>query len=523
MPTLSLCVICKNEEKNIVNLLESVKGDLFDEVVITDTGSNDKTLDILAEYQKSGKFRSFKIEHFPWIDDFSAARNYGFSKATCEYIQWLDSDDVILPIDYQKLLTLKPKLNDSPIWLCKYEYAHDEFGKSICSFFRERIVRRDLNLQWQEPIHEYIPLNASYKKTDIEIHHYKVHVSSQRNINLLEKIVEKKPDSARNLFYLGKEYFDCGVVDKGFETLAKFVTLPDAWSENKYSAYVRMATYKKNKREYKDATHFAVMAIDEDPLKAEVYCLLGDMSMDQKQHNKAIHWYKIAANMGRSEDSLDVVEPKYHTWLPNLQLCLAYNEKGDVLKAAIHNEIALSFRPEDSRLVSNRNIFKHHLKDKFPKHLGTTEASFFVEPIIKKDEPKEHIKFDKRIGWYAPNYMEAGTIRIRVLNVAKKLKEMGYSSELYFPENEHNYDIIVVGKTFGQRDFDLIKKWKEKGKKVVCDLSEDILQFYLVKEIIAECDMVVCCSEELRKRVLAVNKNAILIEDATEYSVSEVA
>lgn len=523
MSTLSLCVICKNEEKNIVNLLESVKGDLFDEVVITDTGSTDKTLPTLAEYQKSNKFKSFKTEHFPWVHDFSAARNYSFSKATSEYIMWLDSDDVILAEDYKKLVKLKETLNNAPIWLCKYEYAHDEFGKSICSFYRERIVRRDLNLQWQEPIHEYLPLVAHYIKTDIEVHHYKIHVSSQRNITLLEKIVEKNPNAARNVFYLGKEYFDCGQTDKGYETLCRFVEMPDAWSENKFSAYVRMSSYRKNRKEFSGAFQHAHQAVAVDPLKAEVYCLLGDLCMEQRNLLGATHWYTIASNMGRSEDSLDVVEPKYYTWLPHLQLCLIYNERGDVSKAAIHNEIALTFRAEDPRLLNNKKIFKEHLKHLYPRHLFTTGESYYA-PWAKEDhkemkEEKVRARFDKYIGWYAPNFIDAGTIRIRVLNVAKKLKDLGYKSELYTQENEDKYDIIVAGKSYSPADLTLVQKWKSKGKKVICDLSEDILQFPFVKEILSECNMVVCCSEELRKRVLPVNTNAILIEDATEFEV----
>ena len=520
MSTLSLCVICKNEEKNIQNLLESVKGDLFDEVVITDTGSSDRTIDILAEYKTSKKFKNFKIEHFAWVDDFSAARNYSFSKATSDYIMWLDSDDTILPEDYKKLKNLKNNLSDSPIWLCKYEYAHDEFGKSICSFYRERIVKRDLNLKWQEPIHEYLPLSAKYTKTDIEVHHYKIHVSSQRNINLLEKIVEKNPNSARNVFYLGKEYFDCGITDKGYETLSRFVDMPDAWNENKFSAYVRMSIYRKNRKEFVDAFHHAHQAIEVDPLKAEAYCLLGDLCMEQRNLQRAIHWYTVAANMGRSEESLDVVEPKYHTWLPNLQLCLIYNELGSVSKAAVHNEIALSFRPEDPRLKSNKKIFKEHLKHLYPRHLFTTGESYYApwarESLEEIRESKKSKEFSKSIGWYAPNYVDAGTIRIRVLNVSKKLKELGYNSEIYIQENEDKYDIIVAGKSYSPADLELIRKWKSKGKKVVCDLSEDIIQFPFVKEILSESDMVVCCSEELRKRVLPFNKNSILIEDALE-------
>ena len=139
MNTLSLCLICKNEENNIKRLLDSVRGNLFDEIIIVDTGSTDRTVEVAKKYTD-------KIFFFKWINDFSAARNHSFSKATSSHILWLDSDDVVKPADYQKLLNLKGRLHESDIWLFKYEYAHDEFGNSICSFFRERIVKRFVSI-----------------------------------------------------------------------------------------------------------------------------------------------------------------------------------------------------------------------------------------------------------------------------------------------------------------------------------------------------------------------------------------
>jgi glycosyltransferase involved in cell wall biosynthesis len=86
-------MICKNESTTIGNLLDSIQGDLFDQIVVCDTGSTDKTLEVLRQYP-------LQIEHFKWVDDFSAARNYVFSKANTDYIMWLDADDYITPKDY---------------------------------------------------------------------------------------------------------------------------------------------------------------------------------------------------------------------------------------------------------------------------------------------------------------------------------------------------------------------------------------------------------------------------------------
>lgn len=83
-------------------LLEST-AHLVDEIIVLDTGSQDRTKEVAAKY-------GAKVFDFDWIDDFSAARNEAFAKATQEYILWLDADDVLLPEDQEKFLELKRTL-----------------------------------------------------------------------------------------------------------------------------------------------------------------------------------------------------------------------------------------------------------------------------------------------------------------------------------------------------------------------------------------------------------------------------
>ena len=77
MVTVSLCMIVKNEEKHLPRCLDSVR-DLVDEIVIADTGSTDRTVEIARRYTE-------QVYGFPWRDDFAAARNFSFSKASMEY------------------------------------------------------------------------------------------------------------------------------------------------------------------------------------------------------------------------------------------------------------------------------------------------------------------------------------------------------------------------------------------------------------------------------------------------------
>lgn len=85
--TLSLCIICKDEERNIKCCLDSIDN-LVDEIVIVDTGSLDKTIDI-------AKYYTDKIYKFNWTNNFSDARNFSLEKATSDWILILDCDEIL--------------------------------------------------------------------------------------------------------------------------------------------------------------------------------------------------------------------------------------------------------------------------------------------------------------------------------------------------------------------------------------------------------------------------------------------
>ena len=92
---ISVCIIAKNEEKYIEECLRSISGYGF-EIVVTDTGSTDRTKEIASRYTD-------KIYDFEWINDFSAARNFCASKASNNWILSLDCDEVVNSIDIEEL------------------------------------------------------------------------------------------------------------------------------------------------------------------------------------------------------------------------------------------------------------------------------------------------------------------------------------------------------------------------------------------------------------------------------------
>ena len=343
---LSVALIVKNEEKVLARCLESIK-DLVSEIIIVDTGSTDTTKDIALKYTN-------KIYDFKWINDFSAARNFSFDKCTKDWIIWLDADDVIKENDKEKIRKLD--FSDKEIILCKYEYAHDEYDNSTLSFKRERIIKRSLNLRWEQPIHEYLPLNGKIYQTDIEIHHYKQANNSERNLNILQDIIKKNPNDSRLQYYLGKELYDFGKFDDAKKWLKKFVNNPLSWWEDKYSAYLKLAeiSFKDDELKFKK---YVFECINLEERKAEAYFLLGRFYESKNSYVKAIQWYKHCLNVDFPSDLNSSLLIEQYTWAPALQLCVCYNYVGDIEKANYYNDLVLKYRPNDSRALHNKNIF----------------------------------------------------------------------------------------------------------------------------------------------------------------------
>lgn len=92
---LSVCIITKNEEKNIERCLACLKPYGF-EIIVADTGSTDSTKEIALQYTD-------KVYDFEWCNDFAAARNFAVSKAFNSYVMSIDSDEFVESLDTEKL------------------------------------------------------------------------------------------------------------------------------------------------------------------------------------------------------------------------------------------------------------------------------------------------------------------------------------------------------------------------------------------------------------------------------------
>lgn len=146
MSTISLCIIVKNEEIHIARCLNSV-AELVDEIIIVDTGSTDRTIEIVSNYTR-------KVYSYPWKDDFADARNYSFSHASMDYCMWMDADDILEEAEKDKFLQLKYSISpDTDMVMMKYNTSFDEAGKPSFFLFSGKVDQKQwgISLDWSSP------------------------------------------------------------------------------------------------------------------------------------------------------------------------------------------------------------------------------------------------------------------------------------------------------------------------------------------------------------------------------------
>jgi glycosyltransferase involved in cell wall biosynthesis len=207
---VSLTMIVRDEAANLATCLNSVR-DLIDDLVVVDTGSTDRTVEIATGF-------GARIVSFPWRDDFAAARNAGLDAAEGEWVFWLDADECLDPPDREKARRLFADLKaENAAYLMRQLSPSDEPGGATTAVDQVRLFRRRPDIRWEYRIHEQILLSvrrtrADVRATDIVIAHRGYHTAAirdlklARNTRLLELAHREQPDDLILAFNLAWVY-----------------------------------------------------------------------------------------------------------------------------------------------------------------------------------------------------------------------------------------------------------------------------------------------------------------------------
>lgn len=356
MSTLSLCMIVKDEEAVLGRCLDSIK-EAVDEIIIVDTGSQDKTKEIAAIYTN-------RIYDFPWRDDFAAARNFSFSKANMDYILWLDADDVLTEENKVALIHLKQQIT-ADVVMMQYQTAFDEDGVPTFSYYRERIIKRTVPHIWKGRVHEAIEVSGQYQYSDIAIQHQSIKTTySDRNLRIYEtQLAENEPLSPRDTFYYGRELYYHRHYLRAVEVLLGFLNEEKGWVENKIEACRILSYCYSELMEPQKALDALLATFRYDSPRAEVCCEIGNIWLHVPEYQIAAYWYELALHAPRKDQAGGFVDENSHGYLPCIQLCVCYDRLGNLELAETYNNMAGKFRPHAQAYLENVKYFHKRNSD----------------------------------------------------------------------------------------------------------------------------------------------------------------
>lgn len=208
---LSICMIVRDEEKFLDSCLKSLKP-LTDsgvaELIIVDTGSIDKTIDIAKKYTD-------KIYFKKWENNFSEARNYSISLAKGEYIFIMDADQDMEEKEVNKLIKLFS--NEDYKKYNTYSLIYKNFTVEDLSLYTlfslNLIFKNDGTFRYEGKVHNQPIYKEPVKNLDIYMNHYGYIMTKDikekkfnRTATLLKKELEKDPNNIYYRYQLSRSY-----------------------------------------------------------------------------------------------------------------------------------------------------------------------------------------------------------------------------------------------------------------------------------------------------------------------------
>jgi glycosyltransferase involved in cell wall biosynthesis len=343
-PTISLCLIAKNEAHNLGPLLASVRG-CFDEIHLTDTGSTDNTLEFIEKINDqidSGStvwagLPKIQVHHFDWVNDFSAARNYAFSFAKTEYVMWLDCDDELANreafIEWRDTV-----MHSAHYWIALYNYAFSADGKIECQFVRERVIKNNFGFKWRYFVHEGIVQTEGKhfwpnKANSWWVNHRRSHedrlADDKRNLNLFEAHDYESLES-RMKFYYGKELFENGRQQEAGRPLMDALKDPSLEIHDRILSFQYAAQSALFSKAFDQVIDISLNCLKLYPTRAEMWCLIGDCYAQMGQLDLARQSYRFALNCKANPLGGVVVTygPAYFEY-PHIQLATISTNLGD--------------------------------------------------------------------------------------------------------------------------------------------------------------------------------------------------
>ena len=163
--TLTVIVLARNEEANIVPCLKSAS--FADELIVVDSGSSDNTIKLAQ--QAGAKVFRHAMNH----EGFAGQRNFALTKATTDWIMYLDADERILPATAAEISTV---INNDTLAAYRVKRMNVVFGQLMKhGGHKPDYVLRLFpvnKVKWSGVVHESATTDLPVKTLSYALEHY---------------------------------------------------------------------------------------------------------------------------------------------------------------------------------------------------------------------------------------------------------------------------------------------------------------------------------------------------------------
>jgi len=265
---ISLCMIVRDEADNLPRCLQSVRG-LVDQLIVVDTGSRDRTVEIAAQY-------GAEMYQFAWRNNFAEARNYTLQQARGQWILILDADEEIAEGQTEMIRALTETIDADAFGFCVRNWAAPGNLTRYSDSLQIRLFRHGRNYGYEQAVHNQIlpsiiRQGGQVRDTSIVIHHYgyidKQEEKARRALPMLEAELAQNPGNAYLYFKLGEVNKALGRNQAAIEALERSVgsaenPLPPHLTE---TAFMRLAQIALAMDDYGKAIHYSHQSLTLNP------------------------------------------------------------------------------------------------------------------------------------------------------------------------------------------------------------------------------------------------------------------
>jgi len=401
---ISLCMIVKDEESFIANCLQSVQ-EIVDEIIIVDTGSTDKTVEIAYTY-------GAKVYHLPWDNNFSDARNFSLEKATGEWILILDADEELNPEDKSKLKKLTTIKDIDAYYVMVYNYLGKKKATTKLIDARISLFRNNQKYRYQGVIHEEIEQNiisnnGRIKFSDAIINHYgyldEVIIAknkTNRNSAIILQELKKEKENIFLNYALATEYLQEKKYKKALILFQEAIAI---WSPNhpNYSdAFYKLCFCLYELKEYKACKIWINIGVKLFPKYTDLYYLKGSLEKEIKEWKNAEASFQKCILLGPAANhyySLDGTGT-YRAWYA-LGLIYEITKQTDKTIDSYLNSLKLNskFNEAFSRLIQTaitnmeKSAFRDLLQNYF--NLKNPETFYAIGKILIRFNRFDYLLF----------------------------------------------------------------------------------------------------------------------------------